>query len=357
MDVVLTGSSPAALTAGILLLTRARSFGIPGMRVAVVGSPDEVTQVRGPAILHSHVLASCGVGRDLGQGALVVVPGPATDPLLVSTSPEGRGAWFALDTTGIGLHPATRAFVRYCRDSRPMARRQSRKLRDLMRTLGLPAEPALLDFLFSAPEPPLTRIALGLRAGRAITGEQGQALNRYMSTVAPDELPDPLAYHTDGAAVLRAWHDGELEPLLARFRVEARDAVESWLEGMGALSADDEGRDLGLVGELAELVSHLAVLPPNAMLPPPNAASDAVAVGLGRALGATRGEHDAAKALADVYRLVGGTFVASAPHAIQLPQEPAPETRVERWQWFARGVSEAAHHADDLWRHVMDLPS
>ena len=247
--------------------------------------------------------------------------------------------------------------MRFCRDKRPVARRQSRKLRDLMRALGLPAEPALLDFLFSAPEPPLTRIALGLRAGRAITGETGLALNRYMSMVAPDELPDPLAYHTDGAAVLRSWHDGELEPLLSRLRVGARDSVETWLEGMGALSADDEGRDLSLVGELAELVSHLAVLPPNAMLPPPNAAADAVAVGLGRALGATRGEHDAARALVDVYTLVGGTFVPSAPHAIRLPAEPTPETRVERWQWFASGVSEAAKHADELWRHVMDLPS
>ena len=77
------------------------------------GSPGghQVTSVCGPAILHSPVLASCGVGRELGQGALVVVPGPATDSLLVSTSPGGCGAWLAPASTGGGLHPAARAFL------------------------------------------------------------------------------------------------------------------------------------------------------------------------------------------------------------------------------------------------------
>jgi hypothetical protein len=357
LDVLLQGSSPAALTAGILLLTRARSFGIPGMRVSVVGDAATISEVRGPAVLNSQVLASCGIGRELGQGALVVIPGPATDPLLVSTSAEGRGAWFTLDTTGYGLHPATRAFVRFCRDPRPRARRASRKLRELMRALGLPAEPALLDFLFSAPEQPLTRVGLGLRAGRAITGDSGQPLQRYLDPNASMDLPDPLEHRIDGAEVLRRHHDGELDPILSRLTLPARDAVDSWLEDMGALSAEDEGRDLRLVGELAELISHLAVLPPRSMLPPPNAASDSVAVGLGRALGATRGEHNAAQALVDIFLLVGGKFALEAQHAIQLPSEPCPETRVERWQWFARGVSEAANHADELWRHVMDMPS
>ena len=357
MEVKLLGSSPAALTAGILLLTRARSFGIPGMRVTVVGEAADVSPVKGPAVLHSTVLASCGVGRELGQGALVVVPGPATDPLLVSTSPDGRGAWFTLDTTGFGLHPATRAFVRFCRDPRPEARRASRKLRELMRALGLPAEPALLDFLFSMPEPPLTRIALAVRAGRAITGDPGQPLQRYLDLNADLSLPDVLEHRIDGAEVLRRHHDGELDALLARLSLPARDGVERWLEDMVALSAVDDGRDLDLVGELAELVSHLAVLPARSMLPPPDSRADTVAVGLGRALGATRGEHNAAQALVDIFRLVGGKFTDDPTHAIPLSNDPCPETRVERWQWFARGVSDAAAKADELWRHVMDMPS
>ena len=74
MTVSLKGNSPAALTAGILLLSRARSFG-QRLDVAILGDPHDITPVVGPALVHSPVLASCGVGRELGAGALVIVPG------------------------------------------------------------------------------------------------------------------------------------------------------------------------------------------------------------------------------------------------------------------------------------------
>ena len=129
MQVELRGASPAAHTAGILLLSRARSMGIPGLQVAIVGDGTDIASVKGPAILHSNVLASCGVGRELGMGPLVVVPGPADAPLLACLSREGQGPWFALDSGGTGVHPATQAFVRLCRDPRPRARQVSRVLR------------------------------------------------------------------------------------------------------------------------------------------------------------------------------------------------------------------------------------
>ena len=61
MSVELSGNSPAALTAGILLLSRARQFG-QRLSVSVMGDPDQITPVEGPALVHSAVLASCGVG-------------------------------------------------------------------------------------------------------------------------------------------------------------------------------------------------------------------------------------------------------------------------------------------------------
>ncbi|MCB9745036.1 MAG: hypothetical protein H6740_20780, partial [Alphaproteobacteria bacterium] len=225
MDVTLKGNSPVTLVAGILLLSRARSFGMPRPQVAIVGDPDAITPVTGPTVLHSPVLASCGVGRELGEGALVVVRGPPDEALLVSLAREGLGSWFTVDSAGTGVHPATQAMMRLARDPRPLGRQLGRSLRTALRSVGLPSEPAVLDLLFSAPAPPLVRIALALRAGRAIMGESGTAVTSFLSPHV-DELPDPLPPDLPGAEVLERFQDGRLEPILARLRPDHRDAVE-----------------------------------------------------------------------------------------------------------------------------------
>ena len=204
--VVLAGNSPATLTAGILLLSRSRSFGIP-FSVSIVGSPSEISSVEGPAVVHSHVLASCGVGRDLGQGPLVVVPGPPTEPVLMSLQEHGKGDWFEVDSSGDGGHPATKAFVKLVRDNRASARHAAALLRRLCRWAGVPPEPALLDLLFGAPAPPLTRLGLAMRAGQALTGESGQPITHVLvkggveNAVLQREEVDPEEVLRPGARV------------------------------------------------------------------------------------------------------------------------------------------------------------
>ena len=176
---MLSGNWPSALTAGILLLSKARSFGIP-LQVEILGDPATIESVSGPVVVHAHVLASCGVGRDLGTGALVVVPGPAVDPVLVCLEPDGNGPWFEVDSRGEGVHRAPQAFVSLAKDQRAEARHAVRLLRRFFSTLGVPPEPAVLDLLFGAPCPPLTRLALALRAGRAMTEENGRELTDWL---------------------------------------------------------------------------------------------------------------------------------------------------------------------------------
>ncbi|MFN7145478.1 MAG: hypothetical protein ACK4YP_17015, partial [Myxococcota bacterium] len=165
MNVSLKGSSPATMVAGILLLSRARSFG-QRVRVEIVGDPGDIGVVEGPAMLHSAPLASCGVGREYGSGALVVVPGPANEPLAVSLTADGRSEWFHVDRGGEGVHPATRAFARYRRDHRPLVRQQVRTFLKACDVLGIAPEAAVLALLFGAPAPTLRRIALALSAER-----------------------------------------------------------------------------------------------------------------------------------------------------------------------------------------------
>lgn len=354
MELELKGNSPAALVAGILLLSRARSFGIPGVRVRIVGDRETITPVLGPAIFHSNVLASCGVGREDGQGPLVILPGPPDLPLLACLSREGLGPWFELDTQGGGLHPATQAFVRLARDARPAARARSKQLRVALAELGIPAEPALLDLLFDAPAPVLTRLAITLRAGRAITGKPGHPWHRILGPTE-HRLPDPL--DLGGEELLERFAAGRLEPWLGRLSLQHRDAVDDWLMGMALLSDQDEGRDMELIAALGELMSHVLVLPKNAMLPPPSGAEDLVATGLVRALGATRGQPDANQSLLEVFQFLGGTFVDHAAHPIDVGSPAAPEDRLGRWKWFVDGVSRASELADDLWRSLMDPAS
>jgi hypothetical protein len=111
-----------------------------------------------------------------------------------------------------------------------------------------------------------------------------------------------------------------------------------------------------LLCSLAEVGSHLITLPRSGMLPPLDAATDAVAVGLGSGLGATRGETNANQALVDMFQFLGGRFVPEAAFPMDVPGEPPPQGRLERWAWLCRSVETAATTAETLWRQVVDPP-
>lgn len=354
MNVSLRGSSPAALTAGILLMSRARGFG-QRLSVEVVGDPADITPVQGPALVHSPVLASCGVGRRLGSGSLVIVPGPPSAPLATSLSKDGTGPWFEVDREGVGQHPATRAFVALCRDPRPAARDLGRRLRQLLHLLGCPPEPALLDLLFQPEAPGLTRVGVALRAGRTIMRDAPTSLTRFMSGGLAD-LPDPLPDDLDWTGLDARRASGEATALLDRLSVPARFAVEEWLADLAELE-DGPVRYGDLAAGLAAAASHLIALPVPGMLPPLQPSVDAVAVGLGAALGAADPPHDAARPMLDTFRFLGGRFVEEARFAVQVHDAPAPEDRLERWRWFCTGTRNAADTADALWRRVVDFDS
>lgn len=351
MDVALRGNSPSTLTAGIMLMTRARQLGYP-LRVSIVGAEAELTPVLGPAVVYAPVLASCGVGREDGQGATVVVAGPPGTPVMVTVAPHGVGEWFLVDRAGHGVHPATQAYVRLSTDPRPEARAQGRSLRRALEVLGMAADPAVLDVLFGAPVPPLLRIALALRAGRAMSGGRGESLTRYLAG-SPAQAGDPLDADLPLSDVIARLRDGRLHWILDRLSTRVRDAVEAWVERALALAEADDGRDLALLAALAELMSHLAQLPVHSILPPLGAAEDSVAVGLQAALRA-EGEGDANDQLRQVYRFLGGTFVDDAEFVYDVSSVPAPDSDevVEIWQWFSGQVRVGRKRADALFEMI-----
>jgi hypothetical protein len=333
MNVALKGSSPATMVAGILLLSRARSFG-QRVRVEIVGDPEDIGVVQGPAILHSAPLASCGVGREYGSGALVVVPGPAREPLAVSLTADGRSDWFLVDRAGEGVHPATRAFTELCKDPRPQAQHHVQTFLRAMETLGIASEPAVLDVLFGAPAPPLTRIALGLRAGRALSGARGAPITAFLHGELSEDEGVSLAC------------------TLARLSPPVREEAAAFARAAAELC----GPDGPWVTALSELAAHLALIPAHGMLPLLTPSADAVAFGLGRALAATQGSCQAQTGLLDTYRFLGGRFTTTASWPIELPSDLPPPDRLGRLAWFCTHVSIAAEMADRLWRNLVDPP-
>lgn len=350
MDIVLKGSTPAATTAGILLLTRARQLGLP-VTVRVVGEPDTRERVVGPALLYAPVLAGCGVGREDGQGALVIVPGAATAPVMMTASPHGVDGWFFVDRSGNGHHPATQAFVRLSRDPRVEARRLGKEVRRAMELLGLAPDPAVLDVLFGAQAPPLTRLSLGLRAGRSMAGGRGEPITRFVtgSAVERDPLP-PLASPEETQAGLES---GAYRWILDGLSPALRDRAEEWLDTALALAREDGGRDLPLTHAILELASNLVQLPPYSVLPPLGAAEDAVAVGLRTAMQTTE-EADAMAQLVQMFRFLGGRYIAADEHALDVGAAPAPEDHIARWEWFCVEVRRGRKRATELWDQISD---
>jgi hypothetical protein len=323
------------MVAGILLLSRARTFG-QRIRVEILGNPGDIGVVAGPAVLHSAALASCGVGRELGSGALVVVPGPSAAPLAVSLSVDGRGGWFEVARTGPGEHPATRALLALFDNSQPEARRLARQLRDGFGRLGVAMEPAVFDLLFGAPTAPLARMAVALRAGRTLSGERGDPVTAALvAPLADDDF------------------DLDVGATLARLHPAVREVLGGLLAHAAALRGQGSP---ALALALGELIGHFGLLPLGGILPPLDPATDAVAVGLGRALAATAGEGQAQLPLYETYRFLGGQFVSESEWVVDLPSDPPPAARLARWRWFSTQVGEAAARVDRIWRDLVDPP-
>jgi hypothetical protein len=352
MDIALRGSSPCATTAAILLMTRARQLGGLRLRASLVGDPDDIVAVKGPAIAFSPVLASCGIGRELGNGGAVVVPGPPGQPLLVSFHNHGTEGWFRVDREGAGQHPGTQAFARLSRDPRVPARRVGKDLRRAMEALGMSPEPAVLDVLFGAPLPPLTRLSLALRAGRAMSGGRGEPVTRYLTgDVDHDTIPTAF----DAAGFEQQLASGDLDWVLDGLVPSIRDRIEEWLTQLRQLANEDGGRDWALVHALAEVSSHLVQLPKASILPPLAAHEDSVAMALRAGLTA-EGDEDANAQLRSMFLFLGGRYVSAAEHVFEVDASKPPADPAERWRWFCDQATRGRDRADELWPTIIDPP-
>ena len=350
MQVAIRSSSATAVTVGILLLTHAKRLG-QRLEVSIEGDPLDVAAVSGPALVYSPVLSGCGVGKVAKSNAVVCVAGPAAAPLMVSLEHGGLTDWFSVDRQGVGEHSATKDVVRLCRSDQADAQNLGRVLRGALAALGCPAEPGLLDVLFGAPVPPLERVALSIRAGRVMTGHGRDLFTRFIKQNAA-EFPDPLASPVGPDALTEARESGHLDLLLGRLTDGIGDAVLDWLNGIDELG--ERHNFSRLTCAVAEVGSHLVSVPLTGMLPTLTGPKDGIATNLGRALGATSGEHCAMASLVETYQFLGGRFVEHAAYAVDVAGDPPPTGRQERWAWLCRSAYAAKDEAEVLWQQLID---
>ena len=211
-------------------------------------------------------------------------------------------------------------------------------------------DPAILDVLFGAQVPTLTRLAVALRAGRALSGSRGEPINRYLLGRPTSSDPFPLeANDVQRQALLQ---QGALQWVLDGLSLAVRGDIEATL-GLGhALGGEDVATLLYALGEIA---SPLVQLPSHSILPPLGAAEDSVAVGLKSALKAVD-DGDANLELTQTYRFLGGRHVTDTSHWYDVTNEVPPDDNIGRLEWFCREVRNGRKQADRLWPVIVDPP-
>ena len=167
-----------------------------------------------------------------------------------------------------------------------------------------------------------------------------------------DSYPDPLPSPLTPEALAQAREAGHLDALLSRLSDGIGEAVVDWLNGIDGLA--DQADFSRLTCAVAEVGSHLVSVPLTGMLPTLSGPKDGIALNLGRALGAMDGQTCAMKTLIETFRFLGGKFVEHAAFAVDLPGEPPPEGRMERWAWLCRSSYAAKDEAEGLWQRLID---
>jgi len=324
------------------------SFG-QRITVEIVGEANNITPVTGPAVVHSPVLASCGVGQKDRDGGLVIVPGHASAPLSLSFREGGSDEWFMVDRAGVGINNATQQFVKLCRNRNADRRRLGQQLTRAMHVLGCAPEPAVLDVFFGAPSNPLVRLAIALRAGRSMDGRRGEPLNKFFSGEETKGLP-PGGFDVEDIRQLNPNDPAGMQRLLQLLPKSTRASAIDTFTKMGHLGDECHHLLRGLV----EHLDGLAAMPEGPSLPRLTPAMDTVAVALGSAIGSTDGQQDAMRQLHDVFLFLGGRFVSEAKHPIHIPGTIAPHNQTQKWQWLCRAAIHSAEKSEDLWRQVVD---
>ena len=316
MPLTLKGSWPATLSAGILLLSKARRLGIP---ISVQILEDSMPIIKGPALIRDSLLVGLGLTKSKTDNNLVVVPGDSCAPILLRL---GEADWVFVDRSGKGYLDSTKTFMSLFHTHKEFVSLGLQAIAALRR-LGVAIEPCVLDVLFAEHLDPILRFQLFLALGRVLSDKQGQSLSSvFLKNKSPTQ-------------------SGVVQP-------EILKKVREWLQQVSTISEQHEvfaQQANQLVQQFEKITIHDLSLSLNSHL-------ISIVRSIKQGLAAIDSNHDALTIMKRRFTFLGGGFTQKAENVITLPDVICPEEQISKWQWLCSQAHAGSAEVERLWLRI-----
>lgn len=318
MKLTLTGPLSVCISAGILLLSKAKTFGQP-LQVLTTHNKPKFPEWQVPTLVHDPVLAALGLPT-LGHSEVVSLGGESTTPLNVHLN----GELVKVDRSGIGVNVITNALLEFFRNGKSL---KTRTVNMLCSHLAIPKEPAVFDLLLNPKIPIGFRFAI-LKSLRDVFGikHKSQRIVKQFIVFDDSDIDQQWAEQSEALALL-------VQPM-------GKQSIED------LLAALDKNVEHLLKIQILEWAQYLT-LP---IIRKTHYNTLPIAQSLPGALGNTCRQHPV-HWIAKCYDEIGGHWSAAKEDAIHIDglSDSLPSDINELLT-----VSNAAHrHAEKMWASIM----
>jgi hypothetical protein len=313
----ITGSQPACLIAGILLLTKARTFGQP-VKIEIVCTMDRIL-LNGPLMFRNLLLTECGIPH---VNNIVIIGGDSEVPMEVYTQDIGS---LSLSRSINQAHQVTKIIMQM------LQRDKFYRLPVLamLEYFGLVAEPFIFDLLFNTNMSAFNAFGFA----RIVSFELvGKGLTN----------PFTVFNHIDDEKV--GW-----DAVTGRLEVSKQKLVRDCLI---SIKQELSNTDWDILHKALEPFLELfSIMPSETMFPSFSSElleiSKAIPMGLGNCE-----DTDILFELQKKFRWLGGRFQDLKLPAYNLGDD---DNMQKDWTWFFDQVKLGETGAEKLWRQIMDF--
>jgi len=309
VSIYFEGSWPASVAAAVLLLTKARRFGIH-LNVSIVQDQRPCKTVA-PALFYSPLLVGLGLPHATNDPSMVMLPGKSDSAGLVYL----KERWLRIDRSGFGEREESKAMLSILQSQDKADWSLQQKFFAGCQQLGITLEPALLDLFFALDDLD-DRLDVLLRIGRCIKGSTGKSLQELLGPIDNREI---LIHKT-----FQPWYARCPNALLSeQIRKIETELLHFNLQMLSSVSTPSM---LGLQRSLVDF------------------------------LGAISARVDPLSYLQKQYQFLGGKFVKTRPSGkrISFPKVQIPNTDIEMLDWLIDETKKGEAAVEDIWRSLSE---